>query len=172
MKDLEIVYKSVADLVPYVNNPRRNDETVPKLIKSIKEFGFLVPIVFNSKNNNEVVCGHTRLLAAKEMGLKSVPCIDASYLDEQQIKAFRLADNKIQESSEWDYELLSEELNDIVDLNMEDFGFTVLDADYNTNEELEDYEPPQETDANLCKCPACGHIAPKKNFDYINKGEQ
>ena len=88
---------------------------------SIKEFGFKVPIVIDA--NGEIVAGHTRLKAAKKLGLAEVPCIIADDLTPEQIKAFRLADNKTAELAEWDFDLLHLELDDI-DLDMSDFGFT------------------------------------------------
>lgn len=119
---MEIVKKKVKDLIPYQNNPRKNDEAVDYVAASIKEFGFKVPIIIDQ--NNEIVAGHTRLKAAKKLHLKEVPCIVADDLNEDQIKAFRLADNKVSEQSEWDLNLLDLEL-DTIKLNMEPFGFTL-----------------------------------------------
>lgn len=119
---MEIVKKKVKDLIPYQNNPRKNDEAVDYVAASIKEFGFKVPIIIDQ--NNEIVAGHTRLKAAKKLHLKEVPCIVADDLNEDQIKAFRLADNKVSEQAEWDLNLLDLEL-DTIKLNMEPFGFTL-----------------------------------------------
>lgn len=113
--------KRVADLKPYENNPRKNKEAVKYVANSIKEFGFKVPIVVDT--NNVIICGHTRWLAAKKIGMKNVPVLVANDLNDEQIKAFRLADNKVSEFSEWDDELLKEELCGIEAFNMEDFGF-------------------------------------------------
>lgn len=88
---MEIVNIAVDKLVPYENNPRNNTEAIQYVANSIKEFGFKVPLVIDS--DNVVICGHTRLLAAKQLGLKDVPCIVADDLTDEQIKAFRLADN-------------------------------------------------------------------------------
>lgn len=95
MNDIKIMQKSIADLIPYSRNPRRNDEAVPMVMNSIKEFGFKVPIVVDK--NNIIVCGHTRFKAALKLGLETVPCIVADDLSDEQIKAFRLADNKVSE---------------------------------------------------------------------------
>lgn len=112
----------VSDLTPYDHNPRKNDASVEYVANSIKEFGFKVPIVVD--RNNVVVCGHTRLKAAKKLKMKSVPCIRADDLSDKQIQAFRLADNKVGERSEWDYNELGGELDDLLpDFKMEDFGF-------------------------------------------------
>lgn len=117
---MEIVYKKVSDLKPYKNNPRKNDGAVDAVAASIKEFGFKVPIVIDG--NNEIVAGHTRLKAAKKLKLTEVPCIVADDLTPDQIKAFRLVDNKTAELAEWDFDALKAELDNI-DMDMLDFGF-------------------------------------------------
>lgn len=106
---MEIIEKKIDELKPYANNPRKNNEAVPAVARSIKEFGFKVPIVVDS--DGVVVCGHTRLKAAKKLGLKAVPCVVADDLTEEQVRAFRIADNKTAEASFWDRRLLSEELS-------------------------------------------------------------
>lgn len=114
----------IDELKPYEKNPRRNDESVQYVANSIKEFGFKVPIVIDMEN--VIVAGHTRYKAAKKLGLSKVPCIVADDLTEAQIKAFRLADNKVGEFSEWDMDLLGSELGDlsnIFDFDMSAFGF-------------------------------------------------
>ena len=118
---MEIKMIKVEDLKPYKNNPRFNDDAVEYVAKSIKEFGFKVPMVIDK--NNEIVAGHTRYKASLELGLKEVPCIVADDLTDEQIKAFRLADNKVSEQANWNYDLLNLELDDISGINMEDFGF-------------------------------------------------
>lgn len=122
---MEFVDKKLSEITPYKNNPRNNDEAVGPVAESIKEFGFKVPIVIDK--NGEIVNGHTRYKAAKKLGLETVPVIVADDLSEEQIKAFRLADNKVGEIAAWDLDLLNEELNDILDLDMSAFGFDVLD---------------------------------------------
>ena len=118
---MEIIYKNVDDLIPYVKNPRKNSKAVSYVANSIKEFGFKVPIVIDS--NNVVVCGHTRLKASLELNLEEVPCIIADDLSQEQIKAFRLADNKVSEKSQWDFSKLDEELDSILDIDMSLFDF-------------------------------------------------
>lgn len=118
---MQIIEKSITDISPYENNPRYNDEAVEAVAQSIKEFGFKVPIVIDK--NNTIVTGHTRLKAAKRLGLESVPCILADDLTEDQIKAYRLADNKVGEFSTWNYIALDKELEGITDIDMTDFGF-------------------------------------------------
>ena len=119
MKKVEIKYIKLKDIKPYENNPRKNDEAVDYVANSIREFGFKNPIVLDK--NNVIVNGHTRYKASKKLKLKEVPCIYADDLTEEQIKAFRIADNKVGELAEWDFDKLDLELEDI-NLDMEDFG--------------------------------------------------
>lgn len=119
---MEIVDKKVSELIPYENNPRKNDKAVPAVAKSIQKFGFKVPIVIDK--NNIIVNGHTRLKAAKKLGLETVPCIVADDLTPEQIRAFRLADNKVGEIATWDDDKLEEELTELTGIiDMQDFGF-------------------------------------------------
>jgi site-specific DNA-methyltransferase (adenine-specific) len=134
---MQIVYKKVDELIPYINNPRKNDDAVDKVASSIKHFGFKVPIVIDQQN--EIVAGHTRLKAAKKLGIKEVPCIVADDLDDNQIKAFRLADNKVSEAAAWDDELLGIEMFSINDIDLKEFGFNVFnEEDFGTSFELRD----------------------------------
>ena len=141
---MEIIYKKVGDLVPYEKNPRKNTKAVKYVAKSIEEFGFKVPLVID--RDNVVVCGHTRLKATKQLGIEEVPCIVADDLTDEQIKAFRLADNKVSEQAEWDIGLLNEELDDILNVDMSDFGFDIFSMDdleemegYNSEEDEREY---------------------------------
>lgn len=118
---MNIIEKQLNEIKPYEKNPRKNSKAVDKVANSIREFGFKVPIVIDA--NGTIVAGHTRYLAALKLGLETVPCIEATDLTDQQIKAFRLADNKTSEFSEWDFDLLGEELNSLLDFDMSDFGF-------------------------------------------------
>ena len=123
---LKIVYKPISELKEYSNNPRINDDAVKAVKNSISSFGFLVPIVID--RNDIIVAGHTRVKACYELGITDVPCIIADSLTEEQVRAFRLADNKTAEIAEWDYEKLADELNDILDttdFDMTNFGFDV-----------------------------------------------
>lgn len=120
---MEIIEKKVNELKLYKNNPRFNDEAVKYVANSIKEFGFRVPIVIDEEGT--IVCGHTRLKAAKRLQMEKVPCVVADDLTPEQINAFRLADNKVGEIAEWDMSGLSIEL-DGVDFDMECFGFAAI----------------------------------------------
>ena len=129
---MEIVYKKIEDLKPYENNPRFNDDAVEYVAKSIREFGFKVPMVVDK--NNVIVAGHTRYKAAMELGLKEVPCIVADDLTPEQVKAFRLADNKVSDYSIWNNVALLEELDDLKDLDI----FTGFDISDNFEDILDE----------------------------------
>lgn len=131
---MKVIEVPIEQIKPYENNPRINDDAVHETANSIKEFGWQQPIVVDK--DNVIIVGHTRLKAAKELKLKKVPVVIADTLSEQQVKAYRLADNKTGELADWDMELLDIELDDIVDLDMSDFGFDDIEED--TNKDLED----------------------------------
>lgn len=134
--DSQIVMRKVAELKPYKNNPRKNDKAVDAVAASIKAFGFKQPVVID--DNGEIIAGHTRLKAAKKLGIKTVPCIVADDLTPEQIKAYRLADNKTAELAEWDMELLPLELDDLQEFDMTLFGFELPKGKAEVTED--DYE--------------------------------
>jgi hypothetical protein len=118
---MQIVEMKVKELIPYENNPRFNENAIEYVANSIKEFGFKVPIVIDA--NNVIVCGHTRVKACERLGIKTVPCVIADDLTEEQIKAFRIADNKTAEIAEWDFDMLDMEIAELKDFDLERFGF-------------------------------------------------
>lgn len=118
---MEILNLPIEAVIPYQRNPRRNDAAVKPVAESIKQFGFKVPLVIDK--DSVIVCGHTRLRAAKRLKMTTVPCIRADDLSEEQIKAFRLADNRTAEFASWDTDLLNGELLDIAGIDMSSFGF-------------------------------------------------
>lgn len=121
---MNIIEKNLEDIKPYEKNPRKNDNAVEYVANSIKSFGFRVPIVIDK--DGVIVAGHTRYKASKKLGLEKVPCIIADDLTPEQIKAYRLADNKVSEKSEWDFDLLFDELSEIGDLiDMSAFDFDI-----------------------------------------------
>ena len=144
---MNIIDLKLKDLKPYENNPRRNDNAVEYVENSIKQFGFKVPLVIDK--DNVIVCGHTRYKAAKKLKIESVPCVIADDLTEEQIKAFRLADNKVGELAEWDFDLLGEELDGIFDIDMSEFGFE-LNLDEEEPTEIVEDEAPEEVETR-CK---------------------
>lgn len=134
---MNIVELRSADLKEYENNPRLNDKAVEAVAESIKQFGFKVPIIID--RDNVIVAGHTRLKAAQFLGIEYVPCIVADDLTEEQVKAFRLADNKVSEFAEWDNDRLFEELKELNAFDMDLFGFDTLpDIMDELNEEEEE----------------------------------
>lgn len=136
----------IDEVIPYELNPRNNHAAVDKVAASIKEFGFQQPIIVNE--NMVIICGHTRLEASKMLGLRKVPCLVVKGLTEAQEKAYRLADNKVAELSEWDFEKLRRELEDLED--MEQFGF----------EELKNaikHDAEEQTKKQVI-CPRCGEV--------------
>ena len=156
---MKIVNKHVNDLIPYVNNPRLNDNAVDAVASSIKNFGFKVPIVIDS--GNEIVTGHTRLKAAKKLGLEEVPCIIADDLTPEQIKAFRLADNKVGEFADWDFKLLESEFNELKDTDLftgfEDFEIDSFTSSIDVDEFFEETEE-HHGGPKTVTCPNCGEI--------------
>ena len=126
---MNVVDLPIKAIKPYKHNPRKNDKAVEYVANSIRQFGFKVPIVIDA--TYEIVCGHTRWKAAKMLGLETVPCVLADDLNEDQIKAFRLADNKTAEMADWDMDLLEMEMNDIDPnlFDMSDFGFFLDDIE-------------------------------------------
>lgn len=124
---MEIIERKLEELKPYAKNARVNDDAVEFVANSIREFGFRVPILI--EKDGTIVAGHTRYKASKKLHLKSVPCIIVDDLSEEQVKAFRLADNRVAEKSKWNLNLMVEELDDILNLDMSQFGFDFREPD-------------------------------------------
>jgi ParB-like chromosome segregation protein Spo0J len=138
--EMQVKMRPINELIPFEKNPRKNQK-VGKIAQSIKEYGFTQPIVVDEED--VVVIGHTRLMASKELGLKQVPVVTKK-LNDEQIKALRIADNRLNEDSEWDYFLLGDELKELLDLqfDLELTGFEKTELenllDFDTeNEDLE-----------------------------------
>lgn len=168
-----VIYKEVNELIPYVNNPRNNDDAVDKVASSIQEFGFKVPIIVDSQN--VIIAGHTRFKASKKLGLKEVPCIVSDDLTEAQIKAFRIADNKVSELATWDEELLSLELEQLAEMGY-DLELTGVEMD--ELDELLDDEDEQEDDKYTSKidvpqyeitgeCPSLDELVDSEKTDEL-----
>jgi len=128
----------ITELKPYENNPRMNDGAVDAVANSIREFGFKVPIIIDKEN--VIVAGHTRLKAAQMLGLDKVLCIVADDLNEDQIKAFRLADNKVGELATWDFNALAKEIAELDTIDVSQFGFD--NAEINPDQYDEEFELP------------------------------
>ena len=136
---MKVEMLKVKDIKPYARNAKKHtDEQITQIANSIREFGFQQPLVIDA--DNTLVIGHGRLRACKRLGLSEVPCIRATGLSEEQLKALRIADNKTNESK-WDDKLLNFELGSILDLDMSDFGFDLsLDDDLDTTMDISDTE--------------------------------
>lgn len=153
---MNIIEKNLTDIKPYEKNPRKNDNAVECVANSIKEFGFKVPIVIDK--DGVIVAGHTRYKASKKLGLDKVPCIVADDLTDEQIKAYRLADNKVSELAEWDIDLLGEELDNIFDIDMKMFDF-VKPEEIDVDAFFEDNPTEgKEKEPKTIKCPHCGEL--------------
>lgn len=161
---MKIQNMKVIEIKPYPNNPRINDHAVNAVAESIKEFGFKVPIIIDA--DNVIVAGHTRLKAAERLELETVPVIIASDLTPDQIKAFRLADNKTGELAE-------------IEMDMEGFGFDVPEVDFEGN--TNDDDIPEEVEP-VCKLGQiwklgahrimCGDNTEKENVEKLMNGEK
>ena len=134
--NLEIIMRNVDDIIPYENNPRDNDNSVDAVVESIKNFGFLVPIVIDK--DNVLVAGHTRIKALKKMGIKTVPCILADKLTEDQIKAYRLADNMTSMNSKWNGKLVRLEMKNLPEFDFTKFGMPEKFMDFKDRIKVEE----------------------------------
>lgn len=174
---MKIKNMKINDLIPYENNPRNNEGAVEYVANSIKQFGFKVPIVVDK--DNVIVAGHTRWLAAQALEMDEVPVVVADDLTPEQVKAFRLADNKVAEKASWDFTKLGVEIKDLLDINLgfnlNDIGFGEFEIDvllnnndFNETALKEDDENKENSgsveldigdyaDDNFeCQCPKCG----------------
>lgn len=170
---MKIEMINIDKIKEYTNNPRKNDKAVEKVKNSIELFGFKVPVILDK--NNVIVCGHTRYKASKELQLKEIPCIYADDLNEEQIKAFRIADNRSSDFSEWDFELLEQELKEFEKFNPSDVGFDEIknaaDEFFNSeskedfirkNDEYNDFVEKFKPEASTDEC-----FTPKEVYDKV-----
>lgn len=152
---IEIQMVSIDEIKPYANNPRNIEGAIEAVKNSIKEFGMKVPLVIDK--DNVIICGHTRYIACQELEYKEIPCIKAEDLNEKQVKAFRLADNKVAEMATWDFDLLEQEL-ELIETDMSMFGFDMNNADTtiatieNTEISIDDFSD----ETFEYECPECG----------------
>lgn len=156
----EIKYIPVSEIIPYENNPRKNEEAAKMAAESIKQFGFNVPILLD--RNNVIIAGHTRYKAAIDLGLEKAPCIILD-LDEKLTRQYRIIDNKTSDLSSWDYEKLTYEMDSVPEIDFSVFGLNNEEDDEEGVEitgsldegvelDLEDYED----DQFEFECPYCG----------------
>lgn len=156
----QIVYIKTSELKNNPKNPRKNDDAVNAVAKSIEKYGFRNPLIVD--NNKVVWCGNTRLKASKKLGLDEVPCIIVQDLTKQQMTELALLDNKTNELADWDFDLLAEELGelDLGDFDI-DWGLDKIEI-----EPEEGTDEINEVEKKLCRCPVCGHINEEKAFKY------
>lgn len=147
---MEIVNIKLRDLKPYENNPRKNDQAVDAVAESIKQCGYIAPIIVDE--DNVILAGHTRYKALKKLGHKEAECIVKAGLTEEQKRKYRLLDNKTNEFAEWDFDLLTDELEGL-DFGDFDFGFNLDEPEYEPLS-LDDEQPEKQKD--VLHCPKCG----------------
>ena len=152
---MEVKLWKIRDVKPYEKNPRRNDSAVDAVAASIQEFGWKQPIVVDK--DGIIIAGHTRYKAAKKLGLKDVPVVVADDLSEEQVRAYRLADNKTGELAGWDFSALEEELADIAEIDMSDYGFDVLDDPNEADKAPDSFKEFTGDEEVKHKCPRCGY---------------
>jgi len=158
LETIKIEKTPINEIKPYKNNPRINTNAIEKVRDSILAFKFRNPILIDK--NNEIIAGHTRLEAAKQLGLKEVPTIKIEDMTEAQVKAFRIADNKTAEFSEWDFDILKDEFHSLEDTDFfHDTGFKseeitqIWDSD---KDKIDVSEHKRELHKEIY-CPNCNH---------------
>lgn len=151
---MKVLQRPIREITPYKKNPRNNDGAVDAVAASIQEFGWQQPIVVDK--NGVIIAGHTRYKAARKLGLKEVPVVVADSLTEEQIKAYRLADNKTGELAGWDFSALEEELSKFTEIDMQQFGFDDSETKNFNVDALFTESEPKEKAAKEIKCPHCG----------------
>ena len=164
--NLKIEYINIEDIKPYENNAKLHpEEQIEQIIKSIEQFGMNDPIAIDK--NNIIIEGHGRLIACQRLGLKEVPIIRLDHLTDEQRKAYTLAHNKLTMNSDFDFDKLIEELDTILDIDMEDFGFVESTIDWDNVEEINEnnYEKPE---SEKLRCPLCNGVDEKIRFVKVN----
>ena len=146
MAEIKVIECKLRDIIPYDKNPRKNEKAVDAVMESIKQFGFKNPIIVDE--NMVIISGHTRRLAALKLSMETVPVVIAKDLTEEQVRAFRLADNRVASFSSWDEKKLKEEIAEINNIDLSDFGFK--------KDKIDDiFREKAEIKTHIC--PKCGH---------------
>lgn len=145
MAEMKVVMKKIKDIIPYKNNPRKNEKAIDAVANSIKEFGFKNPIIIDK--DGIIISGHTRRLAAIKLKMTEVPCVIGDDMTEAQVRAFRLADNRVAELATWDDALLKDEIAKVLDMDLASYGFDIEDLDNIIQ---------NQTGIKTHKCPKCG----------------
>ena len=162
---MEITQKRIADIIPYEKNAKKHDKRqIDNVAESIKQYGFVQPIVIDK--NNTVVIGHCRLLAAKQLKMKEVPCVCVEDLTEEQVKALRIVDNKSNES-EWDFDILPDELAELDFSGFDfDFGLETDGEDYSPDEFGDEFSLPDGDKPEICQMTFTLHQRQKELIEY------
>lgn len=154
---MKIIQVKTSDIKPYENNPRQNDEAVEFVASSIKQFGFKQPIIIDK--DNIIIAGHTRHKAARVLNLETVPCVMADDMTPEQVRAYRLADNKVAEFSVWDMDKLRDELSEISGINMDELGFGDISDMLDTDGLFNDADNESTAgEPDMVTCPDCGEV--------------
>ena len=170
---MKVKEMAIGSLIPYEGNPRKNDQAVDAVAASIREFGFKVPVIIDK--NKVVVAGHTRIKAAKKLGMDKVPVIVADDLTDEQIKAFRLIDNKSAELAEWDFEAMKAELEEIGGIDMSEFGFLMDEIRKNSGKSSSGSSGESAgaaEGAREIRCPRCGALVGIEPGEEAEDGDQ
>ena len=165
MDKLKIEYVTIDSIKPYKNNAKEHpQEQIEQIKKSIEQFGMDDPIGIWK---DEIVEGHGRLIACKELGYTEVPIIRLDHLSDEERKAYTLAHNKLTMNSDFDVDILNSELDDILNIDMSDFGFEKIDIDWDTIDDLsnDSYDKPEH---NMLECPSCHHIDRDIHFKKVS----
>ena len=162
---MQIINLAPSALKPYAKNAKKHpQEQIERVAESIKQYGFVQPIVIDK--DNVVVIGHCRLLAAKKLKMQEVPCVCVDNLTEEQVKALRIVDNKSNES-EWNFDFLADELAEL-DLSGFDFDFGLEDdgEDYSPDEFGDDFTLPDGDKPEICQMTFTLHQRQKELIEY------
>lgn len=165
---LKIEYVDINSIKPYEKNAKlHSPEQIEQIKKSIEQFGMDDPIGIWK---DEIVEGHGRLIACKELGYTEVPIIRLDHLTNEERKAYTLAHNKLTMNSDFDLDILNDELENIIDIDMEDFGFENIKIDWSSVEDLSEktYDEPTH---NMLECPKCHHIDRDIHFKKVNNAD-
>lgn len=164
---MEIIKLKLKDIKPYERNAKvHTEQQIEQIKESIKQFGMNDPIGVWGENNI-IVEGHGRYLALQELGIEEVDCIRLDHLTDEERKAYTLAHNKINMNTDFNYEILDSELDEIININMDEFGFEKIDIDWDDIEDLSDetYEKPEK---DMLECPHCHHVDSKIHFKKVD----
>lgn len=162
MPELEVVKVPISELLEYKGNAKLHPhEQVDQIATSISDFGFNSPILawHDDDGNSVVVAGHGRLMAARQLGMRELPVVYLDHMTDEQRRAYTLVDNQLTMNSGFDFAMLNDELDAIVDIDMRDFGFTIFNGEWEPieQEDPEDVREEQERDKRVQRCPMCGY---------------